>query len=71
MVPPVEQWRSEYVFLTPGRYAFDFISPGTYDIAFTFANDGFIRDVFEERVTRAEVVVSSQKQLMTMRKNTR
>ena len=43
----------------------------TYDIAFTFANDGFIRDVFEERVTRAEVVVSTKKQFMTMSKDTR
>ncbi len=25
LVPPVEQWRSEYVFLTPARYAFDFV----------------------------------------------
>ncbi len=25
MVPPVEQWRSGYVFLTPSLYAFDFI----------------------------------------------
>lgn len=26
VVPPVGQWRSEYVFLTPGFYAFDFIT---------------------------------------------
>ncbi|MBN2725165.1 MAG: IgGFc-binding protein [Deltaproteobacteria bacterium] len=26
MVPPVEQWRDYYVFLTPDKYAFDFIS---------------------------------------------
>ncbi|MBK8593744.1 MAG: IgGFc-binding protein [Sandaracinaceae bacterium] len=25
MVPPIEQYRSEYVFLTPDRYAFDFV----------------------------------------------
>lgn len=25
LVSPVEQWRAEYVFLTPGEYAFDFI----------------------------------------------
>ncbi len=25
MVPPVEQWRSSYVFLTPNKYAFDFV----------------------------------------------
>ncbi len=25
LVSPVEQWRSEYVFLTPGQYAFDFV----------------------------------------------
>ena len=25
IVPPVEQWRSEYVFLTPNKYAFDFV----------------------------------------------
>jgi hypothetical protein len=25
LVSPVEQWRSEYVFLTPGEYAFDFV----------------------------------------------
>jgi hypothetical protein len=25
MVPPVEQWRSDYVFLTPNKYAFDFV----------------------------------------------
>jgi hypothetical protein len=24
VVPPVEQWRADYVFLTPDRYAFDF-----------------------------------------------
>ncbi len=26
MVPPEEQWRSEYVFLTPDKYAFDFVT---------------------------------------------
>jgi hypothetical protein len=25
MVPPVEQWRKDYIFLTPSMYAFDFI----------------------------------------------
>lgn len=25
IVPPVEQWRSDYVFLTPNKYAFDFV----------------------------------------------
>lgn len=25
LVPPVEQWRSGYVFLTPDKYAFDFV----------------------------------------------
>jgi hypothetical protein len=25
MVPPVQQWRSDYVFLTPNKYAFDFV----------------------------------------------
>lgn len=25
IVPPVEQWRADYVFLTPDKYAFDFI----------------------------------------------
>ncbi len=25
MVPPVEQWRSDYVFLTPDKYSFDFV----------------------------------------------
>ncbi len=25
IVPPVEQWRAEYVFLTPDRYSFDFV----------------------------------------------
>ena len=25
MVPPVEQWRDDYIFLTPSFYAFDFI----------------------------------------------
>jgi hypothetical protein len=33
VVPPVEQWRSDYVFLTPDKYAFDFVTvisePGT------------------------------------------
>jgi hypothetical protein len=24
-VPPTEQWRSEYVLLTPDKYAFDFL----------------------------------------------
>ena len=24
IVPPIEQWRADYVFLTPDRYAFDF-----------------------------------------------
>ncbi len=26
MVPPIEQWRDTYVFLTPDKYAFDFIT---------------------------------------------
>lgn len=26
MVPPVEQWRDYYVFLTPDKYAFDFVT---------------------------------------------
>ncbi len=26
VVPPVEQWRRDYVFLTPDKYAFDFVS---------------------------------------------
>lgn len=43
----------------------------TYDVRFTFANDGFIRDVFEERVTRAEVFIGAKKQFMTMSKDTR
>ena len=25
LVPPVEQWRSEYLFLVPNKYAFDFM----------------------------------------------
>jgi hypothetical protein len=25
MVPPIEQWRTDYVFLTPTKYAFDFV----------------------------------------------
>jgi hypothetical protein len=25
IVPPVEQWRTDYVFLTPNKYAFDFV----------------------------------------------
>lgn len=25
LVPPVQQWRSDYVFLTPDKYAFDFV----------------------------------------------
>ncbi len=25
-IPPIEQWRSTYVFLTPDRYAFDFVA---------------------------------------------
>jgi hypothetical protein len=24
-IPPIEQWRSDYVFLTPDKYAFDFV----------------------------------------------
>ena len=42
-----------------------------YHITFTFKNDGFIRDVFEERVTRAEVTVANSKQFMTMKKDVR
>lgn len=26
IVPPIEQWRSDYVFLTPDKYAFDFVT---------------------------------------------
>jgi hypothetical protein len=26
VVPPIEQWRSDYVFLTPDKYAFDFVT---------------------------------------------
>lgn len=26
VVPPIEQWRSDYVFLTPDKYAFDFLT---------------------------------------------
>ncbi|MDP3279230.1 MAG: IgGFc-binding protein [Deltaproteobacteria bacterium] len=26
LIPPVEQWRSRYVFLTPDKYAFDFVT---------------------------------------------
>jgi hypothetical protein len=26
MVPPIRQWRNSYVFLTPDRYAFDFVT---------------------------------------------
>jgi IgGFc binding protein len=26
MIPPMEQWRDKYVFLTPDKYAFDFIT---------------------------------------------
>jgi hypothetical protein len=26
MIPPVSQWRQNYVFLTPDRYAFDFVT---------------------------------------------
>ena len=26
VVPPIEQWRKEYVFLTPDKYAFDFVT---------------------------------------------
>jgi len=25
MIPPIEQWRSKYVFLVPNKYAFDFV----------------------------------------------
>ena len=26
IVPPIEQWRSDYVFLTPDKYSFDFVT---------------------------------------------
>ncbi|MEZ4326042.1 MAG: IgGFc-binding protein [Polyangiales bacterium] len=35
MVPPIEQYRREYVFLTPDRYAFDYViivAPATADV---------------------------------------
>ena len=34
VVPPVEQWRSSYVFLTPELYAFDFMIIAAYAGAF-------------------------------------
>jgi len=40
IVPPVEQWRSNYVFLTPGRYAFDFVQIVARPEARIFLGDG-------------------------------
>ncbi len=40
IVPPVEQWRSDYVFLTPARYAFDFVQIVARPEARVFLGDG-------------------------------
>ncbi len=40
IVPPVEQWRSEYVFLTPNKYAFDFVQIVARPSARVFLGDG-------------------------------
>jgi len=37
MIPPIGQWRSKYVFLTPNKYTFDFLliaMPATSDLLF-------------------------------------
>ncbi len=40
IVPPVEQWRSEYVFLTPNKYAFDFVQIVARPSAVVYLGDG-------------------------------
>ncbi len=40
IVPPVEQWRSDYVFLTPGNYAFDFVQIVARPEAVVYLGDG-------------------------------
>jgi len=44
MVPPVEQWRSEYVFLTPNRYAFDFVQIVARPSATVYLDDTPVAD---------------------------
>jgi hypothetical protein len=40
VVPPVEQWRSNYVFLTPNKYAFDFVQIVARPSAVVYLGDG-------------------------------
>jgi hypothetical protein len=59
IVPPVEQWRSDYVFLTPNKYAFDFVQIVARPEARVFLDDTPVNDFADCSRTRSDGCVET------------
>ncbi len=60
IVPPVEQWRTDYVFLTPNKYAFDFVQIVTRPEVTVYLDDTDVSDFSDCVRTRSDGCVPTR-----------
>lgn len=60
IVPPVEQWRADYVFLTPDKYSFDFVQIVARPYVTVFLDDTDVSDFADCTRTRSDGCVETR-----------
>ena len=63
IVPPIEQWRSEYVFLTPNKYAFDFVNIVARPSATVFLDETPVADFADCTRSRSDGCVETARHM--------
>ena len=60
IVPPVEQWRTDYVFLTPNKYAFDFVQIVAHPDVQVFLDETDVSDFSDCTRSRSDGCVETR-----------
>ncbi|MBL8602866.1 MAG: IgGFc-binding protein [Myxococcales bacterium] len=63
MVPPLTQWRQDYVFLTPNKYSFDFVQIVARPDQEVFLDETPVRDFADCRMSRSDGCIENPRNM--------